>query len=326
MTPFLLDPDHLARHRRRNLLQSLLLVAGMSAIVMVSAALIWSWSGAIAAGVLVATIALLGPRVPPETVMRLYGAAPIDPRSGDPLLRMVRVLAERAQLARSPRLYVIPSATLNAFATGSPSNAAIGLTDGLLRQLDLRQIAGVVAHEMSHIRNNDLRVMAMADTLTRFTQMLAYLGLMLGLLNLPMALMGLETISWSAVLLLYLAPLLASLLQMGLSRTREYDADLEAAGLTGDPAGLASALAALERYQGRFWEDLMLPVPSRRIPHPSLLRSHPETADRIARLRELEDRSPQRHPMLVDGRPLAPPARPGLVIAAPRYRLPGVWY
>ena len=71
---------------------------------------------------------------------------------------------------------------------------------------------------------------------------------------------------------------------MALSRTREYDADREAAGLTGDPAGLASALGSLERYQGRVWEDLMLPFPARRIPYPSLLRSHPETADRINRL------------------------------------------
>lgn len=325
MTPFL-NPERLAEHRRRNLLHSLLLVAGMSLIVMASSALIWSWSGAIAAGLFVAAVALIGPRVPPEAVMRLYSGVPVDARRGGQLLRLLEVLAERAELERPPRLYVIPSMALNAFATGSRSYAAIGITEGLLRRLDLRQLAGVIAHEMSHIRNNDLRVMALADALTRFTQVLAYLGLLLALMNLPLALMGLETFSWVAVLLLYLAPTLTSLLQMGLSRTREYDADLEAVGLTGDPAGLASALAALERYQGRFWEDLMLPVPSRRIPHPSLLRSHPATEDRIARLRELEGRSWQTRPLAIGEEPLLMLVGPGPASMIPRQRLFGFWY
>jgi heat shock protein HtpX len=325
MSPFL-DPERLAAHRRRNLTHSVLLVIGMSLIVMASASLIWSWAGAAAAGVFVVALALIGPRMPPETIMRLYNGIPVDARHGAQLHRLVEVLADRAELARHPRLYVIPSTTLNAFATGSPSNAAIGITEGLLRRLELRQVAGVIAHEMSHIRNNDLHVMAMADALTRFTQFLAYLGLLLALLNIPAALLGLETISWAAVLLLYLAPMLTSLLQMGLSRTREYDADLEAAGLTGDPAGLASALAALERYQGRFWEDLMLPVPSRRIPYPSLLRSHPDTASRIARLQELENRPRLARPIVFGEEPMFTLVGHGPAGMMPRHRLFGLWY
>jgi len=325
MTPFL-DPERLVMHRRRNFLHSLLLVAGMSVIVMASAALIWSWSGAIAAGVFVVVLALIGPRVPPEAVMRLYNGVPVDRYNGADLLRLVEALAERAELARHPRLYVIPSMTLNAFATGSRSNAAIGVTEGLLRRLDLRQVAGVIGHEMSHIRNNDLHVMAMADALTRLTQVLAYCGLLLAFMNLPLLLMGFETFSWIAILMLYMAPTLTSLLQMGLSRTREYDADLEAAGLTGDPAGLASALAALERYQGRFWEDMMLPVPARRIPHPSLLRSHPDTADRIARLRELEGRPGRTPPIVVGSGPLTGSFGHRPVVLAPRHRAFGIWY
>jgi heat shock protein HtpX len=179
---------------------------------------------------------------------------------------------------------------------------------------------------MSHIRNNDLHVMAMADALTRFTQVLAYFGLLLGFMNLPLMMMGFETFSWLAVLLLYLAPTLSSLLQMGLSRTREYDADLEAAGLTGDPAGLASALGELERYQGRFWEDLMLPVPARRIPYPSVLRSHPDTADRIARLRELEGRSWQARPIAIGDGPLFTLVGHGPSGMTPRHRALGLWY
>ena len=325
MSPFL-DAARLDAHRRRNLKHSLLLVLGMTAIVMVSAALIWSWAGAIASGLFVVALALIGPRVPPETIMRLYNGIPVDARHGAQLHHLVEVLADRADLARHPRLYVIPSSTLNAFATGSPGNAAIGITEGLLRRLEMREIAGVLAHEMSHIRNNDLRVMAMADALTRFTQFLAYLGLFLALLNIPAALLDLQTISWTAVLLLYLAPTLTSLLQMGLSRTREYDADLEAAGLTGDPAGLASALAAVERYQGRFWEDLMLPVPARRIPFPSLLRSHPDTRSRIDRLKELENRPRAARPIAYGEEPMFSLVGLGPAGMMPRHRLFGLWY
>lgn len=325
MNPFL-DATQLAAHRRRNLLHSILLVSSMSLIVMGSAALIWSWPGALGAGLFVAALVAVGPRVPAGAVMRLYKAVAVDGRNGAQLKQLVEVLAERAELERPPRLYVIPSATLNAFATGTPSDAAIGITEGLLRRLDLRQIAGVIAHEMSHIRNNDLHVMAMADALTRFTQILAYLGVMLGLLNIPAVLLGFDPFSWLAILLLYLAPMLTSLLQMGLSRTREYDADMEAAGLTGDPAGLSSALASLERYQGRFWEDLMLPVPSRRIPFPSLLRSHPETADRIARLQALEARANRARQIVIGEGPSFTLVGHGPASMTPRYRTLGLWY
>ena len=143
--------------------------------------------------------------------------------------------------------------TLNAFATGSPDNAVIGITEGLLRRLSLRELAGVLAHELSHVRNNDLSVMSLADTMTRFTQVLSYLAVILAIFNLPAWLLGDADMPFAALLLLYLAPTIGSLLQLGLSRTREYDADLEAAELTGDPRGLASALDKLERYQGQFW-------------------------------------------------------------------------
>jgi heat shock protein HtpX len=325
MSPFL-DAERLHEHRRRNLLHTALLIGGMGTIVLVSSALLWSWPGAIGALVFIAVLALLSPRVPPQAVMRLYNAVRVDGRHGAQLLRIVEVLADRAELARHPRLYVIPSSTLNAFATGTPGNAAIALTEGLLRRLELRQVAGVIAHEMSHIRNNDLAVMAMADAFSRFTQVLAYLGLFLAAVNIPTVLMGFEPFPWLAIILLYLAPLLSNLLQMGLSRTREYDADLEAAGLTGDPEGLASALGSLERYQGRFWEDMMLPVPARRIPHPSLLRSHPETADRIARLRELARRPRLARPLAFGNEPLFTLVGFGPAGLAPRHRLLGLWY
>lgn len=325
MNPFL-DPDRHNAHRRRNRWHSLLLVGGIGLILLVSAALIWSWTGSLLALLVIVLVTAFGPRVPPETIMQLYRAKPVDPRHGSQLTHIVEVLADRAELPAHPRLYVVPSMTLNAFATGNRDRAAIAVTEGLLRRLSLREVAGVLAHEMSHIRNNDLAVMGLADAMTRFTQVMSYLALVLAILNLPSLLLGDDArFSWSAILLLYLAPAASSLLQLGLSRTREYDADLEGAGLTGDPVGLASALRSLERYQGRFWEDLMFPVPMRRIPQPSVLRSHPATEDRIARLLSLESR-PHPAPMRVVEEPMFSLVGVGPIEMAPRYRFPGVWF
>lgn len=255
--------------------------------------------------------------------MRMYRATEVHPRSAGQIGRILEILSERAGLRKRPRLFVIPSSTLNAFATGSPDNANIAVTAGLLRTLNLRELAGVLAHEVSHIRNNDLWVMGLADAMSRFTQALSTLAVILASFNIMGMLVGVIFVSWWAILVLYLAPLVSSLLQLGLSRAREYDADLEGALLTGDPQGLISALAKLERYTGRFWEDLMFPVPGRRVPQPSLLRSHPSTEDRIARLRELE-RKPTLPPIIIEEEPLVGPWQ--TVVVAPRLRWPGLWY
>ena len=289
MTP-LLDDARRREHKTRNQLHSALLVGGLGLVTAFSAWLLWSWTGVLVTLVWIAALYVFAPRLPPEMIMRMYRAQRIDPQHGGQIAYIVDELARRAELPATPALYVIPSMTLNAFATGTPGNAVIGITEGLLRRLSLRELAGVLAHELSHVRNNDLSVMALADVMTRFTQVLSYLAVILAIFNLPAWLLGDSDISLSALLLLYLAPTIGSLLQLGLSRTREYDADLEGAELTGDPRGLASALEKLERYQGHFWEDLMFPVPSRRIPQPSLLRSHPPTEQRVARLLALENR------------------------------------
>jgi heat shock protein HtpX len=212
---------------------------------------------------------------------------------------------------------------LNAFATGNARNPFIAITEGLLRTLSLRELAGVLAHEVSHIRNNDLWVMGLADTLSRFTQAMSTVAMMLALMNVMGMMFGVLFVSWGAVILLYAAPVASSLLQLGLSRAREYDADLEGALLTGDPQGLVSALNKLERYTGRFWEDLIFPVPGRRVPGPSMLRTHPRTEDRVARLRELEGR-PQSSPIVVAGQSYSPARL--MSVEAPRQHWSGVWY
>lgn len=320
-----LDDTRRREHKARNVLHSALLVGGLGLLTAFCAWLLWGWMGVLIAVAWIGVLYALAPRLPPELVMRMYRARRIDPGQGGQIAYILEVLAGRAGLALVPGLYIIPSMTLNAFATGTPDKAVIGVTEGLLRRLSLHELAGVLAHEISHVRNNDLAVMGLADVMTRFTQTLSYLALFLAVFNLPAMLLGDSDIPFSALLLLYLAPTIGSLLQLGLSRTREYDADLEAAMLTGDPSGLAAALDKLERYQGRFWEDLMFPVPGRRIPQPSLLRSHPPTQDRIARLRALENRE------------LPPPIEvveePSVSMVGfspggmqPRLRFPGVWF
>jgi heat shock protein HtpX len=324
VTP-LLDDDRRREHKTRNQLHSALLVGGLGLVTAVSAWLLWSWTGVLVALLWIAALYLFAPRLPPEMIMRMYRARAIDPKQGEQILYIVEELSRRAGLPAPPAVYVIPSMTLNAFATGTPGNAVIGITEGLLRRLSLRELAGVLAHELSHVRNNDLSVMSLADVMTRFTQALSYLAVILAIFNLPAWLLGDSDMPLSALLLLYLAPTIGSLLQLGLSRTREYDADLEGAELTGDPRGLASALDKLERYQGHFWEDLMFPVPSRRIPQPSLLRSHPPTAQRVARLLALEDRE-LAPPIEVVEEPFVSMVGMGPGSMQPRYRFPGVWY
>jgi heat shock protein HtpX len=137
---------------------------------------------------------------------------------------------------------------------------------------------------------------------------------------------GEQVLSWGAILLLYFAPALSTLLQYALSRTREFDADLEGAMLTGDPIGLAQALRRLDHYTGRFWEDMTPPVPARRIPVPSILRTHPPTKQRIDRLLALSAMRPAGEPpLMVAEAPLISLAGWGPVELRPRYRWPGIW-
>jgi heat shock protein HtpX len=324
MTPFL-DPASHRAHKARNTLHSALLVGGLGLLTGFSAWLLWGGMGVAATLVAVGVIYAFAPRLPPEIVIGLYRGRPLDPQSGGSIAHIVDVLSDRAELPSPPRIYVIPSMTLNAFATGTQQKAVIGVTEGLLRRLTLNELAGVLAHEISHIRNNDLAVMSLADVMTRFTQLLSYLALFVALFNLPALLLGDAEVSLLGLLLLYLTPTLGSLVQLALSRTREYDADLEGAGLTGDPESLASALAKLERYQGRFWEDMRLPVPGRRIPQPSLLRSHPSTEERIVRLRALHQRQMLPH-IPIAQEPATSVLGAGFTSMRPRYRWTGVWF
>lgn len=319
------DPSRQREHHRRNIRQSIALLAGIGVLLVAATAIVWGLAGAVATAAMLGGLFYLAPRVPPEAVMKLYRATQVPAGGSDQLSSLVDVLAHRAGLPNRPQLHVIPSMTMNAFATGSPSHSAIAVTEGLLRRLTLREISGVLAHEISHVRNNDLEVMGVADVMTRFLQLLSYVALVLAALNLFAMISGEQVVSWWTVLLLYTAPAISSLLQLGLSRAREFDADREAAALTGDAMGLASALRQLDTHTGHFWEDFMFPVPGRRVPQPSLLRSHPTNDERISRLLSLNG-EPQHEPIVIVEQPMISLVGLGPIEMRPRYRWPGLWY
>src|SRR5262249_19314932 len=288
MTP-LLSTVNLAqqrRHRRRNAVHTLLLV-GISGLLM---ALI-AWSALGLAGLLWAATLVAGSlwsvtRVSASVMLGLFRGRELDEGEWAPLFRIVRELAARADLPSVPRIFYIPCRAMNAFAIGRPGDSAIAVTDGLLRKLTHRQLAGVLAHEMSHIRKGDLSVMALADILSRITVLMSLVGLVaaavipaLGLSQsgIPMPLVG--------VVFLMIAPSLGGMLHRALSRAREYDADLAAVALTGDPEGLTQALLVLDRGQEGMWEQLV--SPGLRLQNFSIFRTHPHTERRILRLHSL---------------------------------------
>src|SRR5262249_44559666 len=161
-----------------------------------------------------------------------FKARPVDAASGAGLLALVQALSQRAGLPAVPRVYLIPSATLNAFAIGTPARCVIGLTSGLLERLDSREIAGVLAHEITHVRNNDIWVMSLADIFSRLTRVMSFFSLVLFFITVPAWFLTGAPVPWMAIGILYFAPTFSSLLQLALSRSREYDADLGGAVLT----------------------------------------------------------------------------------------------
>jgi len=320
-----LDAEEQRRHKLRNRAQSVLLLGGMALLV---AACGWILFGPIGLIGVVVVALVFGSRLSAQMVLRMYKAQPLSPAQLPEVFAIIEHLTKRAGLERMPALYYVPSAMMNAFAVGKREEAVIGVTDGLLRALNMRELTGVLAHEMSHIRNNDVWLMGMADLASRLTRMMSLIGAGLLLLSLPMWLQGGSPVSFVLVLLLVFSPQLTTLLQLALSRAREFDADLDAAGLTGDPAGLSSALAKLERQQRSHWEQILMP--GRKLPEASLLRSHPPTKDRIARLNSLYERDSEQDTALAAlgfAQPmprLIAPMTP--ITTRPRGRLIGYWY
>lgn len=306
----------LAKHRLLNWLQSFLLLGGISAVLALVGWMLAGKAGLIWIGFLALVSGLMVPRVSPFFLVRLYGGIPLHPQAYPELYELLATLCRRAGIP-VPTLFYIPSTTPNAFAVGNTDNAAIGLTDGLLQSMSLRELAAVLAHEISHIRHHDLGVMNLADWMSRLTNAMAMAGQIALFFTFPFWLIAgnLPILPW---LILMAAPWISALLQLALSRTREFDADLGAVELTGDPEGLVSALYKLER--SRFdWRSIFLPGWRQR--EPSWLRTHPPTEERIQRLlalRREERRLPRIHLEFI------PPN--GIRPKHPRWYWPGLWY
>ncbi|MDF0535879.1 zinc metalloprotease HtpX [Shewanella sp. A32] len=286
----MIDRVRWQQHARRNFWHSALLLSGMAGFL---ALLGWLFAGS--SGLLLLLMAgvmlwLFRSSVSPWMVMRLYNARPLSPQQFPALWQLVQQLAQTAGLPVMPQLFLLPNPLINAFAVGSQQRPLIAITDAALRQLQWRELAGVLAHELSHVRSNDLQVMSLADMFSRGTSLLSMMGQLLLLLNLPLIMFGWATINWWAILLLLAAPTISTLAQLALSRTREYDADLNAVRMTSDPQGLASALSKIERQQ-QGWLRRMI-MPGATLPVPSLLRTHPETKERVERLLALQQRWP----------------------------------
>jgi heat shock protein HtpX len=285
-TPDTLDLFVQRRNSTLNTIHTWLLVAGSLALLAITA---WAFGGT--AGIVYALVfggisMWLVRRVSPQMVLSMYKARAVSAAEFPAGIRIVTELSRRAGLSAPPKLYVIPSKLMNAFAVGRRDDSVIAITDALARTLTTRELAGVLAHEISHVAHADIRVMALADMVSRFTSLMSAVGIISLFFNIGSYASGTGgSVPWLAVAVLLASPTVGGLLQMALSRTREFDADLGAAMLTGDPDGLASALAKLERMQGRRWEMIL---PGGRTPDPSVLRTHPLTADRIARLNQLK--------------------------------------
>ncbi|PDW03556.1 zinc metalloprotease HtpX [Candidatus Viridilinea mediisalina] len=230
--------------------------------------------------------------------LRMSGAREVTPEEAPELHEMVEVLSVRAELPK-PRVYIIESETPNAFATGrSPEKGAVAVTTGIARLLTRDELAGVVAHELAHIKHRDTLISSIAATIAGAVTMIA-----------DMAMWSMIFSSFtggndeeeggglgemvSGVLMMILAPIAAMIIQMAISRSREYLADAGGAQILGDPLPLASALEKLEWAAGRVPMQASPATSHLYIINPlvggfsSLFRTHPQTEERIARLRAM---------------------------------------
>lgn len=225
------------------------------------------------------------------------GAQPISREQSPRLYAVMERLAAKANLP-VPKLYLIPQAAPNAFATGrNPSHASVAVTQGLMELMDDEELEGVIAHELSHVRNYDILTSSIAATVAGAITWLGYIGrwgMMFG---------GMgggndrdrEGGGIGALLMLILAPIAAVLLQLGISRQREYQADASGARMVGHPYGLARALEKLGAYNKKIPMDIspstsalciVAPLTGRNL-FSNLFSTHPPLADRIARLRNM---------------------------------------
>ena len=269
-----------------NNMKTVLLLGLLTGIILFIGSL-WGEQGLIMAFVLSVLMNFASYFFSDRIALAMYGARPVTREEAPRLYAIVEYLCSRAALPM-PKLYIIPSDSPNAFATGrNPQHASVAVTEGALRLLDEEEMRGVLAHEISHVRNRDILTSSVAATLAGAIMMIARMAFFFG---------GSrdreEGGGAGGILMIILAPIAALFIQMWISRTREYEADRSGAEILGDPRGLASALQKLDAYSKRLPMQEAAPATAHLfIVHPfsgssllNLFSTHPPLEKRIERL------------------------------------------
>lgn len=272
-----------------NALKTTFLMALMTVLLVFLGNYIGGQNGAMLAFIVAAGMNFFSYWYSDKMVLAMYRAQQVSESEAPRLYSMVHRLATRASLPM-PKVYIIPGATPNAFATGrNPQNAAVAVTEGIMNMLNERELEGVIGHELAHIRNRDILIGSVAATIAGAINMLYYIGFFFGGRDdeeggSPLA----------SLLMMILAPIAAMLIQMAISRSREYAADRLGAEISGQPLALASALERLERGIELRPMDanpasahMFIVNPLRGKRFASLFSTHPSTEERVRRLREL---------------------------------------
>jgi heat shock protein HtpX len=277
-----------------NQLKTVMLLAALTALFMALGYTLGGTGGALIALVAAAGMNLVTFWNADKIVLSMHHAREVDERSAPEFVGLVRELAGRARLPM-PKVYVIDSPHANAFATGrNPEHAAVAATTGLLDMLSRDELAGVMAHELGHVRNRDTLIMTMVATIAGAISMLASFG---------MFFRGSDGRGpgWAGLLAVLVAPFAAMIVQLAISRTREYGADRAGAEISGKPLALASALAKLANGAARVPSETAVRIPAASqlyivpgLPRgDSMFSTHPDTANRIAALREMAGAMPE---------------------------------
>ena len=273
-----------------NLLKTAVLMAAITALFMAIGALLGGKAGMMLALALAIAMNFFSYWFSDKLVLRMYNAQQVDETSAPQFYRMIAELAQRAGLPM-PRVYLINEDAPNAFATGrNPEHAAVAATTGILRVLSERELRGVMAHELAHVRHRDILISTISATMAGAIGMLANFAMIFGGRDDE----GRPANPIVGLLVMILAPIAASLIQMAISRAREFEADRGGAEISGDPRALASALEKIHRYaQGMPLEaaerhpetaQMMIMNPLSGGGLSGLFSTHPSTEERVARL------------------------------------------
>jgi heat shock protein HtpX len=284
----------------QNLIKTGVLLAALTSLVVLIGGAVGGQQGMLIAFVFAIAMNFGSYWFSDRIVLSMYGAQPIEEAQAPDLYRIIRRLTTKAGIPL-PRVYLIRGDTPNAFATGrSPQHAAVAVTEGVMRMLDDEELEGVLAHELSHVRNRDTLTMTIAATLAGVITYLAHMAQWAAIFG--GARRDDEEGSGGgvigALLMAILAPIAAMLIQMAISRAREFEADASGARLVGRPWGLAKALEKLEMASKMAPMDATPATAHLFIVNPlsgegllALFSTHPPIQERIARLRAMAVRS-----------------------------------